>query len=91
MTHCDDLIGNDETAPSLFYFLFVHRLPAIEKNQLFRLLGKPHCYASWEGKRVRLVMASRLGDVGITDDLEEESRYIYRVNVDELSNFSWRR
>lgn len=39
------------------------------------------------GTRVRVVMASRFGDVGITDDLEAKSGYHYRTNcvVGELA------
>lgn len=39
-------------------------------------------------KRVRLVMASRFGDVGITRNLKAESGYAWRVPVEELCNFS---
>ncbi len=41
-----------------------------------------------KGKRIRAVMASRFGDVGITEDLTAERGYSSRVAVEELSNFS---
>lgn len=44
------------------------------------------------GTRVKIVMVSRFGDVGITDDLTAENGYHLRVNIDELEqkfeNFS---
>ena len=37
------------------------------------------------GTRVRIVMVSRFGDVGITDDLTTEHGYHLRVDIDKLS------
>lgn len=36
------------------------------------------------GTRVKIVMVSRMGDVGITDDLRAEHGYHLRVNIDKL-------
>ena len=41
-----------------------------------------------KGDRVRVVMASRLGDVGCTKNLEADSGYQLRTSVDNLSEFS---
>ena len=35
-----------------------------------------------KGQRVKIVMASRFGDVGITDDLTAENGYIHRIPID---------
>lgn len=44
------------------------------------------------GSRVKIVMASRFGDVGITDDLTAEHGYHARININQLDekfeNFS---
>jgi hypothetical protein len=40
------------------------------------------------GARVRVVMASRLGDVGITPKLDTEHGYAARVMLDDLTDFS---
>lgn len=44
------------------------------------------------GTRVKIVMVSRFGDVGITDDLTVETGYHARININELEekfeNFS---
>src|SRR4051812_37168314 len=45
---------------------------------------KPETTEVWSaGKKVKVVMASRFGDVGITDDLSAENGYHYRTPCDE--------
>lgn len=39
------------------------------------------------GTRVKIVMVSRFGDVGITDDLAAENGYAARVLLADLCNF----
>ena len=39
------------------------------------------------GARVKIVMVSRFGDVGITDDLTAENGYHARVELDALCDF----
>lgn len=83
--HCDDYI-DDLTAPeALRKFLAFARSPAHGQ-----LLPKPHprLFADHEDRRVRVTMASRLGDVGITTNFDAEFGYETRVNVSELANFS---
>lgn len=41
-------------------------------------------YTITAGTRVKIVMASRFGDVGITDDLMAEHGYVARVGLDAL-------
>lgn len=101
--HCDDYI-DDETQPKcLRRYLRWHRWPAIyqckavgwgfkepklvatlikDKDDFVKNLGIP------VGTRVRLVMASRFGDVGITKDLKANRGYEARVPVEYLSDFS---
>lgn len=86
--HCDEYI-QDFGAPKLLrWFLFVNRLPAPDRI-LCREFGveDPVLFADYNGKRVRVVMASSLGDVGITENLETD-RYTARVAVEDLTNFS---
>ena len=40
------------------------------------------------GTRVRIVMVSRFGDVGITDDLTRSRGYIARVSLEDLTHLS---
>ena len=83
--HCDDYIDDPEAAEPLRKYLAFARAPAHGQ-----LLPKPHpqLFADYDGQRVRVTMASRLGDVGITPDHARELGYECRVTVSELSNFS---
>lgn len=83
--HCDDYIDDPDASEPLRKFLAFARAPAHGQ-----LLPKPHpkLFADFEGKRVRVTMASRLGNVGITADLDREFGYDCRVGVAALSNFS---
>ena len=85
--HCDDYI-HDPTAPKcLRFFLLVNRMPAVDSFLLREFGVDPKLYAEYKGKRVRVVMASRLGDLGINHHFKEYG-YEYRVPVSELTNFS---
>lgn len=82
--HCDDYI-DDPTAPApLRAFLERARSPAHGA-----LVGGPYpkLFADYQGKRVRVTMASRFGDVGITAALQVEDGYDTRVTVAALANF----
>jgi hypothetical protein len=86
--HCDAYVENPLFSAAARWFIFVNRLPAS-----LRILAQPHItdpklFADYKGKRVRVVMASRFGDLGITHDLTAEHGYELRVAVDELDNFS---
>lgn len=92
--HCDEYVwgmkgGFGKEADALTWFLFVNRQPAVLKYLILgRGIPDPVLFADYKGKRVRVVMASRFGDVGITEDLEAERGYSDRVAVEDLSNFS---
>lgn len=83
--HCDDYVDDPAAPEALRKFLVFARAPAHGQ-----LLPRPHpsLYADHAGRRVRVTMASRLGDVGITSDLGAEMGYEQRVPVSQLSNFS---
>ena len=87
-THCDDYIHDPTTPNCLKYYLLVNRLPAVDSLIIIASQGSPKCFATHLGKRVRLVMASRMGDVGITDQLDDTHGYQKRVYLEELSDFS---
>jgi hypothetical protein len=84
MKHCDDYI-DDETAPvALRRYLERARSPG---HGMGASDPYPELYADLRGERVRVVMASRLGDVGVTRDLSKKFGYQLRVMVADLSNF----
>ncbi len=88
--HCDDYIDDDGTIGCLRSFLWFHRLPAVDKMSLRSddRYVEPVLFADFEGTRVRVVMASRFGDVGVTSNLKKSVGYDQRVYVDALTNFS---
>ena len=85
--HCDDYIDDYAAPACLRVFLSVNRLPAVTKMAFDEMGIKPTLFADYQGKRWRVVMASRMGDVGITEKLNAENGYTARVAVEELSNF----
>jgi len=85
--HCDDYIQDFAAPRCLRFFLLVQRMPALDA-MLCRAVGvMPKLFATYEGRRVRVVMASRIGDVGITGKLDAEDGYERRVMVSDLTNF----
>lgn len=84
---CDEAIHDFELPAPVRMWLLLQRLPAVDKH-LFEACGvTPQLFATWEGRRVRVTMASRFGDLGITEDLDSET-YEHRVRIFELSDFN---
>jgi hypothetical protein len=86
--HCDEVINDYQANSHLRWFILINRMPAMLKCLASEMGCEPKLFADYMGKRVRVVMASRLGDVGITEDLDAENGYSERVYVDALTNFS---
>jgi hypothetical protein len=82
--HCDEYIDDPSQPDCLRAFLDYARSPAHGDTRGY----KPTLFADYRGTRVRVVMASRFGNVGVTTDLDAVYGYQRRVGVDELSNFS---
>lgn len=85
MTHCDDVLDNPATHPAVRVFLERARAPG---HGMLTDRPYPRLFADHRGARVRVTMASRMGDVGITKDLDAEFGYEDRVALDDLDNFS---
>lgn len=102
--HCDDYIDDETQPECLRRFLDYNRLsPSLKyptsdeafNQKVEERIGRPMwrdpvptLFAIHEGRQVRVTMASRFGDVGITYDLTAEHGYGERVAVEELSGFS---
>lgn len=86
--HCDDYISDYRAPKVLRFFLIIQRLPAIDQGICREFGVEPKLFADYKGKRYRVNMASRLGDVGITDKLDKDMGYDIRVAVADLENFS---
>lgn len=94
--HCDYYISDPTQPACLRGFLKYARAPA----HGFGLGKQPVLYATVEtkeniqkkciknGQRVRVNMASRMGDVGIHSDLSVENGYVMRVPLGWLKDFS---
>ena len=83
--HCDDYIDDPTQLECLRAFLDYARSPA---HGAFKDGPKPRLFARHGKRLVRVVMASRFGDVGITTRLHDEHGYEKRVAVSELTSFS---
>jgi hypothetical protein len=79
--HCDDLRSAPDMPACVKAYLDIARAPA-HGNGL-----APPLFATYEGRRVRVVMASRFGDVGITAALDATRGYELRVFLPDLSEF----
>ncbi len=84
---CDSYIDDFRAPSCLRWFLLINRLPADLKALAAEMGVKPRLFASLDGKRVRVVMASRMGDVGVTDRLDAENGYSRRCAVADLIDF----
>lgn len=87
MTHIDDFIDNPNTDKYASWFFMLHRLPAALKMKFRDELQACKLFCTYEGKRWRVVGASRMGDVWLTQDFERE-QYTHRVDVDSCSEWS---
>ena len=83
--HCDDYIDDATQPAALRAYLERARSPA---HGLMSMEPFPKLFADYKGKRVRVTMASRIGDVGITFNLDQDTGYSNRVTVASLTNFS---
>lgn len=80
--HCDDILAVRSAPDCVLAFLEVARAPANRHGKT------PPLFATYHGQRVRVVMASRFGDVGITENLDAQNGYGLRVYLPDLSDFS---
>lgn len=88
--HCDDYIHDSSAPKCLRFFLLVNRMPATDQMLMRELGVVPKLFADLIKPfgRVRVTMASRLGDLGISYQLDTEDGYEARVAVSSLTNFS---
>jgi hypothetical protein len=91
LRHCDD-VADDPTTPEVVRrYLARARMPG---HGMHERAPYPKLFATYKSctpelcGRVRVTMASRLGDVGVTFNLEREFGYDLRCFVDELADFS---
>lgn len=91
--HCDDYIDDPAAPAVLRAFLVRARSPGHGMTSIdpYPKLFATYIGEGWrdvaKGDRVRVVMASRMGDVGITKNLGAEAGHSVRCAVDSLENF----
>jgi hypothetical protein len=87
--HCDDYIDDPTQPKALRRYLRYHRWPAVWQARAQGLgVKEPVLFARYNGIKVRVVMASRMGDVGITTRLDAERGYQDRVYIEDLTHFT---
>jgi len=93
--HCDEYIDDMNAPDSLRAFLAYERQPAVKKNPRRRpslfatYVGSDPMAADCVGRRCRIVMASRFGDVGVRfTNLDRDYGYSIRCPVEHLRDFS---
>jgi len=81
--HCDDILEDKSLPDCVIKYLKVARYLGVEYDEI-----APPLYATYKDKRVRIIMASRSGDVGITEMLGDVNGSGIRVYLPELTDFS---
>jgi hypothetical protein len=88
MTHVDDWLdepATDETQRLVKEWLEHFRRPAVKKD--YQWLRDRIVTCDYEGKRMRCIGCSRLGDVWLTFDFSRENGYDMRIDVTKCSNW----
>ncbi len=70
------------------FVLHFMRLPAVYQGGFRDLISRYRLYGNYQGRRVRINVTSRLGDVGIHFDLTKSVGYDERVSLKEITDFS---
>lgn len=98
--HVDDFIdrhpspikeGEPGHEPCINYARFVFmlfRLPATQQIAFAPYASQFKLFCTWEGKRWRVIGASRLGDVWLTSDFTRDTGYDRRVDLAQCSEWS---
>lgn len=91
-THVDDFIdfSRDKSEAVIYarWFFQLHRLPAILKSSFRKQISEYLLFCDYEGKKYRVTGASRMGDIWLTDDFDQETGYKLRVLLTDCSNWS---
>lgn len=88
--HVDEFIKSGHTHNSYARMVLHYmRLPSMLKVDFHPWLGHFKLFCVYQGQRYRVIMASRLGDIGLSRDLESDKlEYNIRVYADECAAWS---
>lgn len=84
-TFIDDYYGKEEYAR---WFLFLHRLPAVLQADFKKFIDDFELFCTYEGERYRCTGASRMGDVWLTADFDQDTGYQKRVDLSYCSDWA---
>lgn len=79
---------NTEAEKMAMAFLFIKGLDAVSNMICTPLMKDIKIFCTFKNETYRVTGCSRLGDVWINSNLDEENGYTNRVNVEECSNWS---
>ena len=91
MKHVDDFVSfppDDHAGKYAAFCLMLYRLPALMKMAFQEWINQYKLFCTYEGKRYRVTGASRLGDVWLAKDFNQESGYDLRVDIDKCSEWA---
>ena len=89
MKHIDEFIDNPFNDDKYARWVFNHfRLSASLKNAFAEFMSDCFLFCTYKGKRMRCTGASRLGDVWLTSDFNQDVGYELRVIVEDCSEWS---
>lgn len=86
--HVDDFIDDYRTPEYTRAFLLCLRLPAMQKIAFRHFMAGRRLFCTHAGERYRVVMASRMGDVGLSKNFDVEDGYSLRVPPTECTDWS---
>ena len=93
--HVDDFIDygymSSKEPANITYARWVlnyFRMPAILHNDFNKFMKDSLLFCSYEGVRYRVTGASRMGDVWLTADFEQETGYQLRVDLNNCTEWS---
>jgi hypothetical protein len=87
-THVDEFIDDYRTDVYASWFLSLHRLPAALQFKFEEQIKAYKLFCDCDGQRWRVTGASRMGDVWLTKNFDQNSGYQQRVLIDSCSNWS---
>jgi len=86
--HIDDFIKDPQQDAYARWVLFHTRLPAHLSASFRKFMVEYKLFCTYAGKRYRVTGGSRMGDVWLNSDLDNDSGYDLRVDVVHCANWS---
>jgi len=86
--HIDEFIDSPDTNEYASWFFLLHRQPATLKMKFSKYINALKLFCIYEGKQYRVTGCSRMGDVWITSNFDQDTGYEKRVNVLDCKQFS---